>query len=237
MSLLMRSSKRRGSPGRRPKHPDDEKACEFARGPSAVPGQTSPSLTGSSLPWWSRSARTERESELVEPRPPSPCTRAGTGPYRGSTADPGDERVWLRHQDRTGVNQPYGSVSTALTSTAPMPLHPAGIVGMPWFCPGVQRRFGADVSIMDTDTLQSLGAVLCPTIEPPHVADVGRARLLASQSRPTARTARASGAMARRSGVLHRGRGFVQCARPTASSSRPSGSGSPGRGRRPNALP
>ena len=158
--------------GRRPKHPDDEKACEFARGPSGVPGQTSPSLTGSSLPWWSRSARTERASKLVEPRPPSPCTRAGTGPYRGSTADPGDERVWLRHQDRTGVNQPYGSVSTALTSTAPMPLHPAGIVGMPRFCPGMQRRSGVDVSTMDTDTPQSLDAVLCPTIEPPHVADV-----------------------------------------------------------------
>ena len=158
--------------GRRPKHPDDEKVCEFARGPSGVPGQTSPSLTGSFLPWWSRSARTERASKLVEPRPPSPCTRAGTGPYRGSTADPGDERVWLRHQDRTGVNQPYGSVSTALTSTAPMPLHPAGIVGMPRFCPGMQRRSGVDVSTMDTDTPQSLDAVLCPTIEPPHVADV-----------------------------------------------------------------
>ena len=42
MSLLMRSSKRRGSTGRRPKHPDDEKACEFARGPSAVPGPKRP---------------------------------------------------------------------------------------------------------------------------------------------------------------------------------------------------
>ena len=30
MSLLMRSSKRRGSPGRRPKHPDDEKTHELA---------------------------------------------------------------------------------------------------------------------------------------------------------------------------------------------------------------
>lgn len=129
----------------------------------------------------------------------------------------------------TGVDQHYGSVSTALTSTAPMPLHPAGIVGMPRFCPGVQRRFGADVSTMDTDTPQSLGAVLCPTIEPPHVAGV-RSRGFPLRSHAHARTAR-------RSGVLHRGRGFVQCAQPTASSSRPSGSGSPGRGRRPNALP
>ena len=129
----------------------------------------------------------------------------------------------------TGVDQHYGSVSTALTSTAPMPLHPAGIVGMPRFCPGVQRRFGADVSTMDTDTPQSLGAVLCPTIEPPHVAGV-RSRGFPLRSHAHARTAR-------RSGVLHGGRGFVQCAQPTASSSRPSGSGSPGRGRRPNALP
>ena len=57
----------------------------------------------------------------------------------------------------TGVDQPYGSVSTALTSTAPTPLHPAGIVGMPRFRPGVQRRFRADVSTMGTDAPQSLG--------------------------------------------------------------------------------
>ena len=55
------------------------------------------------------------------------------------------------------------------------------------------------------------------------------ARPLASQSRPTARTARTSG-------VLHGGRRFVQYAQPTASTSRPSCSGSPGQGHRPNAL-
>ena len=71
-----------------------------------------------------------------------------------------------------GVDQPYGSVSTALTSTAPTPLHPAEIVGMPQFRPGAQRRFGADVSTMDTDTPQSLGAVLCPTVEPPPTSRV-----------------------------------------------------------------
>ena len=43
---------------------------------------------------------------------------------------------------------------------------------MPQFRPGMQRRFGADVSTMDTDTPQSLGAVLCPTVKPPHVAEV-----------------------------------------------------------------
>ena len=43
---------------------------------------------------------------------------------------------------------------------------------MPWFHPGMQHQFRADVSTMDTDTPQSLDAVLCPTIEPPHVADV-----------------------------------------------------------------
>ena len=137
----------------------------------------------------------------------------------------------------TGVDQPYGSVSTALTSTAPTPLHPAEIVGMPQFRPGMQRRFGADVSTMDTDTPQSLGAVLCPPSSLPTSRGFGRARLLASQSCPTACTARASGAMARRSGVLHGGRGFVQYAQPTASASRPSDSGSPGRDCPPNALP
>ena len=139
----------------------------------------------------------------------------------------------------TGVDQHYGSVSTALTSTAPTPLHPAEIVGMPQFRPGMQRRFGADVSTMDTDTPQSLGTILCPTVKPPHVAGVrsgATSRFTVTPDRLHC-TARASGAMARRSGVLHGGRGFEQCAQPTASSSRPSGSGSPGRGRRPNALP
>lgn len=130
----------------------------------------------------------------------------------------------------TGVDQHYGSVSTALTSTAPMPLHPAGIVGMPRFRPGVQRRFGADVSTMDTDTPQSLSSSPLPDRrDSPHVAGV-RSRGFPLRSHAHARTAQMSG-------VIHGGRGFVQCAQPTASSSRPSGSGSPGRGRRPNALP
>ena len=120
MSLLMRSSKRRGSKGRRPKHPDDE----TMRRPAS-------SLAGL-LPYQSR-------RDQFSP---------------------------------TGVDQHYGSVSTALTSTAPTPLHPAGIVGMPWFHPGMQHRFRADVSTMDTDTPQFLGAILCPTVEPPHVAGV-----------------------------------------------------------------
>ena len=219
-----------GVRGRQAVYPDDEKACEFARGPSAVPGPQSPSLTGSALPWWSRSARTERESELVEPRPPSPCTRAGTGPYRGSTAAPGDERAWLRHHDPTGVDQPYGSVSTALTLTDPASMCPAGIVGMLRFRPGVQRRSGVDVSTMDTGTPQSLSSSPLPDRRASARRGCSIARPLASQSHPTARTARTSG-------VLHGGRRFVQYAQPTASASRPSDSGSPGRDCRPNALP
>ena len=219
-----------GVRGRQAVYPDDEKACEFARGPSAVPGPQSPSLTGSALPWWSRSARTERESELVEPRPPSPCTRAGTGPYRGSTAAPGDERAWLRHHDPTGVDQPYGSVSTALTLTDPASMCPAGIVGMLRFRPGVQRRSGVDVSTMDTGTPQSLSSSPLPDRrDSPYVAGV-RSRGFSLRSHAHARTARMSG-------VLHGGRGFVQYAQPTASASRPSDSGSPGRDCRPNALP
>ena len=63
----------------------------------------------------------------------------------------------------------------------------------------------------------------------PHVAGV-RSRGFSLRSHAHGRTARLSG-------VLHGGRGFVQYAQPTASASRPSDSGSPGRGRRPNALP
>ena len=179
-SLLVRRPRRKGSKGRRPKHPDDEKACEFARGPSGVPGQTSPSLTGSSLPWWSRSARTERESELVEPRPPSPCTQLGSLECRSFAR--------ARSADS-------GLMSAPWTPTPRSPSMPSS----------------AQPSSLPTSRV------------------FGRARLLASQSRPTACTARASG-------VLHGGRGFVQYAQPTASTSRPSCSGSPGRGRRPHGL-
>ena len=56
-----------------------------------------------------------------------------------------------------GVDQPYGSVSTARTSTDPASMCPAGIVGMLRFRPSVQRRSGVDVSTMDTGTPQSLG--------------------------------------------------------------------------------
>ena len=136
-----------------------------------------------------------------------------------------------------GVDQHYGSVSTALTSTAPTPLHPADIVGMPQF----RQACSADSGLMSAPWTPTPRSPSVPSFAPPSSLptsrEFGRARLLASQSRPTACTARASGAMARRSGVLHGGRGFEQCAQPTASSSRPSGSGSPGRGRRPNALP
>ena len=84
----------------------------------------------------------------------------------------------------TGVDQHYGSVSTALTSTAPMPLHPAGIVGMPRFRPGVQRRFGADVSTMDTDTPQSLSSSPLPDRRDSPRRECSVAGVLASQSRP-----------------------------------------------------
>ena len=42
MSLLMRSSKRRGSKGRRPKHPDDEDVRELARETSEEEGVERP---------------------------------------------------------------------------------------------------------------------------------------------------------------------------------------------------
>ena len=51
-------------------------------------------------------------------------------------------------------------------------MFPAGIVEILRFFFGVRRRSGVDVSTMDTDTPQSLDAVLCPTVKPPHVAGV-----------------------------------------------------------------
>ena len=51
MSLLMRLLTRRGRKAEGPKHPDDEKTCEFARGPSGVPEPKRPVQ-----PHWSRPA-------------------------------------------------------------------------------------------------------------------------------------------------------------------------------------
>ena len=45
-----------------------------------------------------------------------------------------------------------GLVSTVLTSTGPMSVRPAGIVGILRFFFGVQRRCACDVSTVDTDT-------------------------------------------------------------------------------------
>ena len=45
-----------------------------------------------------------------------------------------------------------GLVSTVLTSTGPMSVRPAGIVGILRFFFGVQRRCACDVSTMDTHT-------------------------------------------------------------------------------------
>ena len=136
-------SGRRGR-GFKSRHPDDEDVRELARETSEEEGVERPK--GLSTPTMRRPA----------------SSLAGLLPSQGR-----------RDQfSPAGVDQPYGSVSTALTSTAPASMCPAGIVGMPQFRPGMQRQFGADVSTMDTDTPQSLGAVLCPTVKPPHVAGV-----------------------------------------------------------------
>ena len=45
-----------------------------------------------------------------------------------------------------------GAVPTALTSTGPTSVRPAGIVGILQFFFGVQRRCACDVSTVDTDT-------------------------------------------------------------------------------------
>ena len=108
---------------------------------------------------------------------------------------------------------------------------------MPQFRPGMQRRFGADVSTMDTDTPQSLGAVLCPTVKPPHVAGVRSGATSRFTVMPDRLHCTSVGRHGTKVGRTAWGSGFVQYAQPTASASRPSGSKSPGRGRRPNALP
>ena len=54
-----------------------------------------------------------------------------------------------------------GLVSTVLTSTGPMSVRPAGIVGILRFFFGVQRRCACDVSTMDTHTPS------CLTLRPP----------------------------------------------------------------------
>ena len=50
---------------------------------------------------------------------------------------------------------PAGPVSTALTSTGPTSVRPAGIVGILRFLFGVRRRCACDVSTVDTTTRQA----------------------------------------------------------------------------------
>ena len=71
-----------------------------------------------------------------------------------------------------------GLVSTVLTSTGPMSVRPAGIVGILRFFFGVQRRCACDVSTMDTHTPSCLapkppsppGPPACPGFPPERVS-------------------------------------------------------------------
>ena len=137
--------------------------------------------------------------------------RRGRG-FKSRHPDDEDVRELAREtSEEEGVERPKGLSTPTLRRPA-----------MSWaFC-----RMRVDTP---TTHSPSVPAFARPSRLPPHVAGV-RSRGFSLRSHAHARTAR-------RSGVLHGGRGFVQCAQPTASSSRPSGSGSPGRGRRPNALP
>ena len=65
---------------------------------------------------------------------------------------------------RTPDSLPRGPVSTALTSTSPASVRPAGIVEILRFLFGVQRRYAFNVSTMDTHTPleRALGPPACP---------------------------------------------------------------------------
>ena len=71
--------------------------------------------------------------------------RAGNGGGEPATEAPGCAV-------RTPNSLLRGPVSTALTSTSPASVRPAGIVEILRFLFGVQPRFGVNVSAVDTDT-------------------------------------------------------------------------------------
>ena len=105
-------------------------------------------LVSGSRPSWSRPTRTDSRRS----RRPTMTTgtqrrrRAGNGGGRPVTETPA-------HAARTPGSLLRGPVSTALTSTSPAPVRPAGIVGILRFFFGVRRRCVCDVSTMDTDDL------------------------------------------------------------------------------------
>ena len=141
-------------------------------------------LASRSRPSWSRPTRTDSRRS----RRPTMTTgtqrrrRAGNGGGRPVTEAPGSAT-------RTPGSLLRGPVSTALTSTSPAPVRPAGIVGILRFFFGVRRRRACDVSTMDTDAPPDLTLAPRATSLPrvPARASVSEVRRQHSDEAPRGR--------------------------------------------------
>ena len=108
-------------------------------------------LASRSRPSWSRPTRA-KSGQLWEGPKPNPDhqtlrgRRAGNGGGGPVTGAPG-------RAARTPDSLLRGLVSTALTLAGPTSVRPAGIVGILRFLSGVQRRYGVNVSAVDTSDL------------------------------------------------------------------------------------
>ena len=105
-------------------------------------------LVSGSRPSWSRPTHTDSGRGWHQTLTTGTLRRwwAGVGGGGPVTEAPGSAA-------RTPDSLPRGPVSTALTSTSPASVRPAGIVEILRFLFGVQRRYAFNVSTMDTSDL------------------------------------------------------------------------------------
>ena len=111
-------------------------------------GQYAQPLVSGSRPSWSRPTHTDSGRGRYQTLTTGTLRRwwAGVGGGGPVTEAPGSAA-------RTPDSLPRGPVSTALTSTSPASVRPAGIVEILRFLFGVQRRYAFNVSTMDTSDL------------------------------------------------------------------------------------
>ena len=170
-------------------------------------------LASRSRPSWNRPTRAKSGQlwEGPEPNPDhrAPAQTAGRGQW-GRTCDGAPGRA-----ARTPDSLLRGLVSTALTLAGLPPKNPAEIVGILRFLSGVQRRYGVNVSTMDTSDLPGparplpfgasspTGQSTCPrrsALEPEGASSTPTRRAAATEPAARAATAATSGGSDRRTG-------------------------------------
>ena len=167
-------------------------------------------LASRSRPSWSRPTRGETQSGAGANYDHRDPAQMAVRERWGRTCDGAPGRAV-----RTPDSLLRGPVSTALTLAGPTSVRPAGIVGILRFLSGVQRRYGVNVSAVDTSDLPGparplpfgasspTGQSTCPrrsALEPEGASLTPTRRAAASEPARGSATATTSGGSDRRTG-------------------------------------